>query len=191
MDPACQRVLPFQTMVSDFGYGEGIIKWRSLASRLKCNETVNDYWDDTEIDAFYKGAMPKWLFHVDAHNKKYYVVQESELLENDWLHLFAEIALYSKSNRNLDAPPLLEMKNVVIETKEEYTTEAREKLQADNAIFYISFKYNGDPSTGWGAGDHNAIIRKTMDGGLGHMSLEVARRTEEERLCSDYQSLYI
>lgn len=91
----------------------------------------------------------------------------------------------------MDAPPLLEIKNVVIETKEEYTTEACEKLKAKNAIFYISFKYNGDPSTGWGAGDHKAIIRKTMDGRLGHMCLEVARGTEEEQLCSDYQSLYI
>lgn len=80
--------------------------------------------------------------------------------------------------------PPLEIYKVVVETKEDYTTEAREKLHAENAIFYISYKYRGVSTSGI-AGDHKAIIRKTMDGVPEHMGLEVASehgssQTEEE-----------
>ncbi|RIA05712.1 hypothetical protein BRARA_K01870 [Brassica rapa] len=45
------------------------------------------------------------------------------------------------------------------------------KLKANNAIFYIIFKGNGDPS---GAPvEYQAVVRKTMDGGPGHICLEV------------------
>lgn len=45
------------------------------------------------------------------------------------------------------------------------------KLKANNAIFYIIFKGNGDPS---GAPvEYQAVVRKTMDGSPGHICLEV------------------
>ncbi|CAA7048853.1 unnamed protein product [Microthlaspi erraticum] len=116
--------------------------------------------------------MPNWLSDDDlaCDNKKYYVVQESELQENDWLHLFTEIAFYAKTT--LEAYTPLEIKKVVIETKEEDTTEA---LKAGNAIYYVSYKCNDDdPSTGW-PGDHKAIMRKTIDGKPEHMFLEVVQ----------------
>ena len=78
----------------------------------------------------------------------------------------------------LDAYLPLELKNVVVETFEDYTTEPSEKLKADNAIFYISYKCCSDPSTPL-AGDHRAIVRKTMDGKPGHMCLEVALTKEQ------------
>ncbi|CAH8280717.1 unnamed protein product, partial [Arabidopsis lyrata] len=147
--------------------------WRIFACRPTCNKPVDDYWDrDEEIVPFYTGEMPKWLSDeaLTSDNKKYYVVQESELHENEWLHLFIEIAFYSKAKTN---PELVEINKVVVETKEDYISEAREKLHAENAIFYISYKYTGVSSSGL-AGDHKAIIRKTMDGITEHMSLEVA-----------------
>ncbi|KAG7539094.1 Protein MS5 [Arabidopsis suecica] len=147
--------------------------WRIFACRPTCNKSVDDYWDrDEEIDPFYTGEMPKWFSDeaLTSDNKKYYVVQETELHENEWLHLFIEIAFYSKAKTN---PELVEINKVVVETKEDYITEAREKLHAENAIFYISYKYTGVSSSGL-AGDHKAIIRKTMDGITEHMSLEVA-----------------
>ncbi|OAO95937.1 hypothetical protein AXX17_AT5G63390 [Arabidopsis thaliana] len=62
-------------------------------------------------------------------------------------------------------------------------TEAREKLHAVNAIFYISYKCTGFPADHkpitWRSdfvGDHKAVIRKTMDGIPGHMSLEIAAK---------------
>ncbi|KAG7540982.1 Protein MS5 [Arabidopsis thaliana x Arabidopsis arenosa] len=182
-DPASDCLISFQTLFSDGGCGADFtIEWRSLACRLKCNERLDDYWDDKAlIDEFYMGDMPKWLSDeaLAADNKKFYVVQEPDFLENDWLYLYSEIAFYAKTDCNLTTSPRLEVKKVVIETKEEYMTEAREKLKAENAIFYISYKYNGDDRAARGlAGDHRAIVRKTMDGKPGHMCLEVARRTE-------------
>ncbi|EFH56953.1 hypothetical protein ARALYDRAFT_901214 [Arabidopsis lyrata subsp. lyrata] len=142
---------------------------------LDGTESVDEVWDMAAIDDSYKGPMPKW-FSDEAlvrDDKKVYVVQESELHENDWLQLLMEVAFYSKTESGVSACKPLEIKKVVVQTLEEYTTEAREKLKADNAIFYISYKCIADPSTPW-AGEHDAIIRKTMDGKPGHMSLEVA-----------------
>ncbi|KAL1210666.1 hypothetical protein V5N11_006979 [Cardamine amara subsp. amara] len=179
MDPALHSLFSFQTLFSYTRPRVGIsLKWSTFAGRIKCNEAVYNYWieSDNAIDDFYKGDMPKWVSDEDlaAGNNKYYVLQESELHENEWwLHLFAEIAFYSKQGSTLRAAPRLEIKRALVETREEARREPLEKLKAGNAIFYISYKYNGDPSTGL-AGDHKAIIRKTMDGYPGHMCLEVA-----------------
>ncbi|CAL9244757.1 unnamed protein product [Arabidopsis halleri] len=165
MDPTSKSAFSFQTLFR-------------LTVRSG-NKPVNDYWDrDKAMDPFYTGVMPQWLSDeaLATDNKKYYVVQESELHENEWLHLFIEIAFYSKVKTN---PELVEINEVVVETKEDYITEAREKLHAENAILYISYKYTGVSSSGL-AGDHKAIIRKTMDGITEHMSLEVA---SEQRDC--------
>ncbi|XP_022545754.2 UPF0725 protein At2g20620-like [Brassica napus] len=107
--------------------------------------------------------MPKWFsdeaFALDS--KKYYVVPESELHDNDLLQLLMEVAFYFKSDRCLDAYLPLEVKNVVVETFED---EPRDKLMANNAIFYLSYKCCADPCSTSLAGDHLSIVRKTMDG---------------------------
>ncbi|CAA7048831.1 unnamed protein product [Microthlaspi erraticum] len=193
-DTSSDSDISFQTLLRNVPYSNKIIKWMILASRIKCNKAVDDdEWDDTGVDGFYKGPMRKWLSDEDLarDNKKYYVVRsrplrentisgqvkESELQENDWLHLFTEIAFYGKTKRTAEAYTPLEMKKVVIETKEGDTTEA---LKAGNAIYYVSYKcIDDDPSTGW-PGDHKAIIRKTMDGKPEHMYLEVTDGTREE-----------
>ncbi|EOA13805.1 hypothetical protein CARUB_v10026900mg [Capsella rubella] len=178
MDPACNSVISFQTLYSRIGRSvEGVCIWQILACRPTCNKAVNDNRDET-MDQYYPAEMPQWLSDeaLTSDNKKYYVVKESELHENDWLHLFMEIAFFEASPvTQLVAYPTLEIDKVVVETKEDYTTEAREKLHAENAIFYISYKYKGDSSTGFSA-DKRAIIRKTMDGVPEHMTLEFTSR---------------
>uniref|UniRef100_A0A0D3A3B0 Uncharacterized protein n=1 Tax=Brassica oleracea var. oleracea TaxID=109376 RepID=A0A0D3A3B0_BRAOL len=125
-----------------------IYRWEFwfIENSFKGDDRVDDHWDDTAVDDFYKGAMPKWLSDEELarDNKKYYVV--------------------------LTAPPPLEIENVVVVTKED-TDEGHEKLKAQNSIYYVIYKYNGESSE-W-ARDHKAIIRKTMDGKPGHMYLEV------------------
>ncbi|CAD5329452.1 unnamed protein product [Arabidopsis thaliana] len=68
----------------------------------------------------------------------------------------------------LESVPLQIMK-VIVETRE--AVESNEKLMAGNAIFYISFKYlnapHGPPQY------HRAIVRRTVDGIPGHVSLEL------------------
>ncbi|XP_009128337.1 UPF0725 protein At5g63820 isoform X1 [Brassica rapa] len=171
-DPVSDSVFSFQTLLNEDSSPDCPVMWSTLACRIKCDDRVDDHWDDTAVDDFYKDAMPKWLSDEELarDNKNYYVVQESELQENDWLHLFTEIAFYSKTNNELTAPPPLEIEKVVVVTTED-TEEGHEKLKAQNAIFYVSYKYNGESSE-W-ACDHKTVIRKTMDGKQGHMYLEV------------------
>ncbi|XP_013627187.1 PREDICTED: UPF0725 protein At4g29550-like isoform X2 [Brassica oleracea var. oleracea] len=162
------------------------ITWFTIASRIKQipNEPVDDEWEEEDtpgIHELYKGPIPKWFSDEarERDSKKYYVVPESELHDNDWLQLLMEVAFFSKADRRLDAYLPLELNSVVVETLEDYTTEPSEKLKADNAIFYISYKCCSDPSTPL-AGDHRAVVRKTMDGKPGHMCLEVALTKEQE-----------
>nr|VDC97868.1 unnamed protein product [Brassica oleracea] len=187
-DPATGSVCSFQTQFGDAGRRISLgarITWLTLASTIKqiYNQPIDDVWDEDTpgINEFYKVPMPKWFSDEarERDSKKYYVVPESELHDNDWLQLLMEVAFFSKADRCLDAYLPLELKNVVVETFEDYTTEPSEKLKADNAIFYISYKCCSDPSTPL-AGDHRAIVRKTMDGKPGHMCLEVALTKEQE-----------
>ncbi|RID50815.1 hypothetical protein BRARA_H01517 [Brassica rapa] len=183
-DPATGSVCSFQTQFGDAGRRLSLgarITWFALASRIKqiYNQPIDDVWDEDTpgINEFYKVPMPKWF--SDEALEKYYVVPESELHDNDWLQLLMEVAFFSKADRCLDAYLPLELNSVVVETLEDYTTAPSEKLKADNAIFYISYKCCSDPSTPL-AGDHRAVVRKTMDGKPGHMCLEVALTKEQE-----------
>ncbi|KAH0894119.1 hypothetical protein HID58_056548 [Brassica napus] len=206
-DPATGSVCSFQTQFSDAGSRISLgtrITWFTIASRIKqirkissysirtgpalfkhtTNEPVDDEWEEEDtpgIHELYKGPIPKWFSDEarERDSKKYYVVPESELHDNDWLQLLMEVAFFSKADRRLDAYLPLELNSVVVETLEDYTTEPSEKLKADNAIFYISYKCCSDPSTPL-AGDHRAVVRKTMDGKPGHMCLEVALTKEQE-----------
>ncbi|KAH0893672.1 hypothetical protein HID58_056101 [Brassica napus] len=165
-DPATGSVCSFQTQFGDAGRRISLgarITWLTLASTIKqiYNQPIDDVWDEDTpgINEFYKVPMPKWFSDEarERDSKKYYVVPESELHDNDWLQLLMEVAFFSKADRCLDAYLPLELKNVVVETFEDYTTEPSEKLKADNAIFYISYKCCSDPSTPL-AGDHRAIL---------------------------------
>ncbi|CAN7033105.1 unnamed protein product [Brassica rapa subsp. trilocularis] len=102
---------------------------------------VDHDWDESTVHQFYKGPLPKWYSDqaLERDSKKYYVVPESELHDNDWLQLLMEVAFFYKADRCLDAYLPLELNKVVVETLEDYTTEAREKLKADNEIFYITY----------------------------------------------------
>ncbi|VVB11057.1 unnamed protein product [Arabis nemorensis] len=68
-------------------------------------------------------------------------MKESEVEErNEWLQLYAEPALFSKWQSNLEAflyAKPFEMRKIVVRTKEE--VELKEKVKAENAFFYISF----------------------------------------------------
>ncbi|XP_048593700.1 UPF0725 protein At5g63820-like isoform X1 [Brassica napus] len=184
--------------------------WINLASRIEPirNERLDDNWDKNKLHDFYKGPMPKWFSDeaLESNSRKYYVViitsdhswsfnfyivtkkrlvsfihtqvPESEMHDNDWLQLLMEVAFFSKTDRGFDGDLPLELNKAVVETFED---EPLDKLKADNAIFYLSYKCCADPSSTDLAGDHLGIVRKTMDGKPGHMSLEVALTKEQEK----------
>uniref|UniRef100_A0A0D3A3A8 Uncharacterized protein n=1 Tax=Brassica oleracea var. oleracea TaxID=109376 RepID=A0A0D3A3A8_BRAOL len=104
-------------------------------------------------------------------------VKQSELRDekNGWLTLLTEFAFFTKWNGPLspgeieDCRPLI-TQHVVVETlDEEGEKEPSDKLNAANAVFYITFEGVEDPTIG----RYRAVVRKTMDGKPGHMRLEV------------------
>ncbi|CAF1712105.1 UPF0725 protein At5g63820-like isoform X1 [Brassica napus] len=183
-DPATGSVFSFQTVLFDYRRRSSLgvrTFWLNLTSRIEPlrNERMDNVWDEDTVHELYKGPMPKWFSHdaLALDSKKYYVVPESELHDNDWLQLLMEVAFFSKADRCLDAYLPLELNSVVVETFED---KPRDKLMAINAIYYLSYKCCVDPCSTPLAGNHLAIIRKTMDGKPGHMSLEVALTTTED-----------
>ncbi|CAF2243582.1 unnamed protein product, partial [Brassica napus] len=137
-------------------------------------ELQDDEWDESTVHEFYKRPMPKWFsdeaFALDS--KKYYVVPESELHDNDLLQLLMEVAFYSKSDRCLDAYLPLEVKNVVVETFED---EPRDKLMANNAIFYLSYKCCADPCS-TSLADRNQVTQHVF---LMHTSFKISSQNIE------------
>ncbi|XP_056848805.1 UPF0725 protein At4g29550-like [Raphanus sativus] len=156
-------------LIDDFMYGEEVKV-----------ELRDEEWDESTVHDFYKGPMPKWFSDeaLERDSKKYYVMPESELHDNDWLQLLMEVAFFSNSDRCLDAYLPLELKSVVVETFED---EPRDNLMANSAIFYLSYKCCADPCSKPLAGDHLYIVRKTMDGKPGHLSLEVALKKNKKK----------
>ncbi|CAF2147619.1 unnamed protein product [Brassica napus] len=123
-------------------------------------------WDPNAVDKFYTGVMPSWLQDdaLTGPNKlQFHEVKDSELQDNEWLNLYAEIAL-SSERPDMETYLPLEVKKVVVRTKED--VEPSMKLKSSNAIFYTIFKTHRGHEC-------KAIIRQTRDGIQGHMCLEV------------------
>ncbi|KAH0887156.1 hypothetical protein HID58_063252 [Brassica napus] len=100
--------------------------------------------------------MPDWPFHDG--------MKESELVDNEWIYLYAEAALFSEWRSEMCDYTPFEMKKVMVQTKED-DVESSTKLKSSNAIFYMIFKARGGPLC-------RGIVRKTSDGRTGHMRLE-------------------
>ncbi|CAA7018688.1 unnamed protein product [Microthlaspi erraticum] len=126
-------------------------------------------FEESEVDEFYKGKMPSWLTQKDM--AQFYELKESEVQEYEWLHLYAEFGFALKwitYGKALKSYLPLQINKVTIRTKE---NGQESPLKAKNAIFYISFKGNGDPSGM--LVEYQAVVRRTMDGMPGHIRLEV------------------
>ncbi|WZZ33805.1 hypothetical protein YC2023_017206 [Brassica napus] len=107
--------------------------------------------------------MSDWLPDDYATSKlQYYEMKESEVEQGkEWLHLYAELALYSKMQTDPSKP--FELGKVIVQTRG--VVGSMEKVTVDNAVFYISFK------TGCGV-VCKGVIRRTRDGMPEHLSLE-------------------
>ncbi|KAJ0251618.1 UPF0725 protein [Hirschfeldia incana] len=179
----------FQTCVVEFPTPEwGYFSVKTEISRLKVPNGTRSAtydvcferrWRDEAIDDFYRGKMPNWLTKDElaaATDKgQYYELQESDLLENEWLQLYAEFAFHVRWRGHGGLPPFLplKIKKVIVQTLESGEDPPHLKLKSNNAIFYMSFRAsNGDP-TGMQPVEYGAMIRKTMDGKPGHIGLEV------------------
>ncbi|CAN6985662.1 UPF0725 protein At4g29550 [Brassica rapa] len=178
VNPADRSPLTFETCVKhndDQVTHVPNLWWETHICRVEGSEEADYEWNDGAVHDYYKGEMPKWL--SDDRQQRCYVVEQSELHDekNGWLPLLTEFAFFTKWNGPLspgeieDCRPLI-TQHVVVETlDEEGEKETSDKLNAANAIFYVTFECVEDPTKG----RYRAVVRKTMDGKPGHMRLEV------------------
>ncbi|KAG2313422.1 hypothetical protein Bca52824_024979 [Brassica carinata] len=123
-------------------------------------------FDTLSVDELFRGNMPDWL--PDDSKLQYYEMKESEVEQaKEWLHLYAEIALYTKKQTDpfkFEHSKPLELGKVFVQTRGVVDSK-EEVMKLDNAVFFISFKTScGDFCKG--------IIRRTRDGNPEHLSLE-------------------
>ncbi|CAA7027896.1 unnamed protein product [Microthlaspi erraticum] len=127
------------------------------------------------LDDFYLGSLPELPPGNDFSDRnRFYIVKESELQVHDWIRLYLELAVAttdrSTVNHDLSDLKILE---VAVETKED-VKPSKERLNAKNAVFYISYK--GKPRNGNPA-NCIAIVRRTFDEREGCLNL-VGSRTQ-------------
>ncbi|XP_010517969.1 PREDICTED: UPF0725 protein At4g29550-like [Camelina sativa] len=134
---------------------------------------ICDHFDKLAVDAFFTGDMPNSLPEdtTTSDNLQFYELKESELEEEkDWLLLYLELSLRTNSFPFSSlGESSFDLKKVIVQTRADVFS--KKKTKSENAIFYITFtscaRKDGNPII------RNAIIRRTMDGIQGHMSLEV------------------
>ncbi|RID75204.1 hypothetical protein BRARA_B02260, partial [Brassica rapa] len=128
-------------------------------------------FDTLSVDELFKGNMPDWLpddYATSTLLLQYYEMKESEVEQaKEWLHLYAELALYTKKQTDpfmFERSKPLELGKVVVQTRG-VVDSLKEVELLDNAVFFITFKTScGDVWKG--------IIRRTRDGIPEHLSLE-------------------
>ena len=127
----------------------------------------------SESNSFYHISSSSTLFFALYVYFVVSQVQDSDVLENDWLNLYAEVAMYTLKENDMslfESWLPLEIKKVVVQTFED--VKSNEKLKAGNAIFYFSFKNLNAPPHGL-CQDHRVIIRRSTDGLPGHICLDI------------------
>ncbi|CAH2058861.1 unnamed protein product [Thlaspi arvense] len=167
MDPFTDSLVTFQTSVWDAST-RNKEKLRLLIEvcRIKGTGEETGLWDADAVDEFYKDDMSQWLEGdalTGSDKLQYYELKESDLRDNEWLYLYAEIAMFSERASDLSAYLPVEMNKVVVRTRED--VEPSKKLKSKDATFYMSFKARGGPEC-------RGIIRRTSDGRPRHMSLQ-------------------
>ncbi|EOA21051.1 hypothetical protein CARUB_v10001392mg [Capsella rubella] len=155
IDPA-GSLQTFQTKVSEKSVGKFI---------LSCHIAIirGEPRDGTGFLRRIDSSLPKCppLNPFDT----YYLVKESELLENPWIRLYLELAV-AKTDRHNEPKDAgladLEIVDVAIDA----TNDEGQGLNANNAVFYIRYKdfYKANL-------DRIAIVRRSFDKATGCFSL--------------------
>ncbi|KAJ0259608.1 hypothetical protein HA466_0059370 [Hirschfeldia incana] len=168
MDPLYDSPVTFQTSVWDAATKSNeSSRFITKVCRIKGTEKESSRWDHDAVDEFYKDDIA-WLEDdalTGSDKLQYYEVKESEMRDNkEWLHLYAEVVMFSKWATDLSAYLPVKMKRVVVRTREDI--ESSMKLRSKNATFYMSF-------TACGGLQCRGIVRRTTDGRPQNMSFQV------------------
>ncbi|XP_010468290.1 PREDICTED: UPF0725 protein At3g19520-like [Camelina sativa] len=183
IDPSTKLQKTFQVRVDEKSFGK--LDLTCSVARIKDEEEeevtthkrfIPHFHGEAAADDFYQGALPDWPSVVDLNNqKRFYLVNESDLLANDWIRLYLELAVSVKfgSIRERDLSKLHILK-VAIESKEEDIQPPNGRLQAKSVVVYITFKGLAKAPIGDEIGEHverNAIVRRVLDERSGYLTL--------------------
>ncbi|KAH0930539.1 hypothetical protein HID58_016266 [Brassica napus] len=120
IDPVDNSLHTFQTMVTDAGKEKKaslILLTKICRIKPQIPGSLGDatvFWDFNAIDDFYKTDMPDWPFNDGVDNPHLYQVKESELVDNEWIYLYAEAALFSEWRSEMSDYTPFKMKKVMV-----------------------------------------------------------------------------
>ncbi|KAJ4909226.1 UPF0725 protein [Raphanus sativus] len=168
-DPARKCLCKFETKVwypSEYKDCFHVITSRCRPLPPPTPEEEESGFDILSVDELFKGNMPDWL--SGDSKLQYYEMKESEVEQaKEWLHLYAELAWYTKKRTNpfmFEYGKPFELLKITVQTKE-VVVDSMKNLWLDNAVFYITFRTRcGVVCKG--------VIRRTRDGRPEHLSLE-------------------
>ncbi|CAN8291041.1 unnamed protein product [Cochlearia groenlandica] len=176
----------FQVRVDEKKYG--VLNMTVSIARPKDEEVkvttkksfIPHFHGEAKADDFYKGKLPPWPSVNDFNDqKRFYLVKNPELADNDWIALYMELALcvddIKITERMLSQLKILK---VAIETKEE-VQPPNERLKAKCANVYITFKGLAKGSIGKDV-ERNVIVRRVIDERTGYLTLKAGFPTQKE-----------
>ncbi|EOA15382.1 hypothetical protein CARUB_v10006183mg, partial [Capsella rubella] len=147
-DASWDSRLTFQTRVVDEGFDIKKLYCGIAAPKpaTQGNLLQGQNLEPEAVDEFYKGRLPEWPVSEKVFNekKRFYLVKKAELREHDWIRLYMELAFLLSRSRRPKNPKLskLVIVMVAVETKEDNVEPSSERLKANNANFYIKYKYH-------------------------------------------------
>ncbi|XP_019100734.1 PREDICTED: UPF0725 protein EMB2204-like [Camelina sativa] len=165
-DPASGSVLTFQVKVDEnwlhrlnltvsVARPKGTMEPLPLQDDLRADRVLHDLHDDDGLSA--------WPSE-DAFNdtNRFHIMEESELLDTDWIRLYVELLLCSKDRllRDSDLSKLKIVKVAVEASNEDVEPQSERLNAAKSATFYITFRLGI-----WGIREHverRAIVRRLI-----------------------------
>ncbi|CAA7023938.1 unnamed protein product [Microthlaspi erraticum] len=180
-DPSTGSLVTFQTSIQESSCEFDV---KCFVARPKSKETKCTLWLDNHRGAapnFLGCTAPKWPSDDALGDKnRFYVVEESELKENEWIRLYMELAFVTTNRLTSDKHDKLSdlrIVEVVVETRK-IVNPPNEKLKgAKNALVYI--EYEQDLGEGRFC-KYRARIRRSVDVRTGRLSLV----GQNEQTCS-------
>ncbi|XP_010505520.1 PREDICTED: UPF0725 protein At3g25080-like [Camelina sativa] len=169
MDPSTSLLHTFHIRIGERKIAGFVLLCNIVRIRGETNK-------DEIISCDWPGSMPEWPTEDPFDKRKrFYVLNKSEVQDNDWIRLYLELAVAKYRSTNMD-PDLSDLKivNVAIDTSQDLS----EGLNAKNATVYISYKDSCEARVGKDV-DRIAVVRSTFCERTGHFTLMGRHQSSE------------
>lgn len=170
----------FQVRVDENQYG--CLNCAVSIARLKGFQEEGPTLGPRQDPDFDKDELPGWPCDDDINDsRRFYLVEGPELMSNDWIKVYLELAVYTYDRFILEADlSKLEVVKVAIETSNGDVGPPSERLNARKATVYITYKGLAIRGAGEDV-ERKAIVRRALNESTRYLSLkgELCRREED------------